>query len=245
MPARVYAHRGASAYAPENTLAAYAEAARMRADFVEIDVRRSRDGELVVAHDATLARCTDVAAVFPDRADAAVGDFTLAELRRLDAGSWFHPPFLGERIPVLAEVLDVVAEFDLGLLLEVKSPDLYPGLDEQIAASLHARPDVMRAGRERLIVQSFDADFVRSFRSVAPRIAVGVLGHPDDLAALASFSDYVNPNHDGLAADYVDAVHAAGMSVITWTVDEPPDIERVLGLGVDGVISNKPDLVRR
>jgi glycerophosphoryl diester phosphodiesterase len=92
-PARLrvvnYAHRGASGYAPENTLAAFGLAAELGAQAVELDVRRTLDGALVVLHDATLERTTDAAARFPDRAPWAVGSFTLAEVRTLDAGSWF------------------------------------------------------------------------------------------------------------------------------------------------------------
>lgn len=103
------AHRGASGYVPENTLAAVRPGVEQGADLVEIDVQRSADGALVVMHDTTLARTTDVEEVFPDRAPWDVGDFTLAELRLLDAGSWFGHEFAGEPVPTLEQVLDTGA----------------------------------------------------------------------------------------------------------------------------------------
>jgi glycerophosphoryl diester phosphodiesterase len=99
----VVAHRGSSGAAPENTLAAVELALAHRADVVENDIQRTKDGELVVMHDLTLARTTDVEEVFPDRAPWNVADFTLAEIKQLDAGSWFSPEFAGERVPTLAE----------------------------------------------------------------------------------------------------------------------------------------------
>ena len=102
------AHRGSSFEMPENTLAAVQEGIADNADFVEIDVQRSKDGELVVIHDNTLTRTTNVEEVFPDRPSYRVGDFTLAELKQLDAGSWKGSEFAGEQIPTLQEVLDAL-----------------------------------------------------------------------------------------------------------------------------------------
>ncbi|WP_281259550.1 glycerophosphodiester phosphodiesterase family protein, partial [Streptomyces glaucescens] len=93
----VIAHRGASAYAPENTLAAVDKAAELGIEWVENDVQRTKDGELVVIHDDSLRRTTDVETVFPDRAPWQVRDFTAAEIARLDAGSWFGPAYAGAR----------------------------------------------------------------------------------------------------------------------------------------------------
>lgn len=235
---QIYAHRGFSTVAPENTLAAFDRAAGV-AGFIELDVQRCLSGELVVVHDATLDRTTDVATVFPDRSSRAVGEFTLAELRRLDAGSWFSAEFAGERIPTLAEVLDFLHNRDLGLLLEAKSPP--PGVAEQIADELLKHRWILR---ERLVVQSFDEDFVREFRSVFPRATLGLLGAPADVEPWVRIADQINPHHVDLPQSYVDLVHAAGIAVNPWTVDEPADIKRMIDLGVDGIITNTPDRVR-
>lgn len=234
---RIYAHRGASAVAPENTLAAYDRAVGV-ADSVEIDVQRCASGELVVIHDRTLERTSNAAVVFADRSPWTVGDFTLPELKRLDAGSWFAPEFADERIPTLAEVLDFLRERDLGLLLEAKS--LPSGAAAQIADELLRHRWILR---DRLVVQSFDEDFVREFRSVFPRVTLGLLGAPTDLEPWVRIVDQVNPHHVELQQSYVDAIHAAGLAVNPWTVDEPADIARVIGLGVDGIITNTPDRI--
>lgn len=237
---RVYAHRGASAYAPENTLASFAMARDLGAHFVELDVQRTKDGVLVVMHDDTPARTTDVD---PDRSKWTVGRFTYSELRALDAGSWKNPKYVGERIPTLDEVLDLLEERDLGLLLEAKSPARFPGLSGQIAAVLRSRPRWMRAGAERLVVESFDRDFLIEFRAVAPRVASGLLGLPDgaDLPMLARFCDQINPHFPSVDAALVHAVHENGMAITPWTANEPADIARLRELGVDGIITDAPD----
>jgi glycerophosphoryl diester phosphodiesterase len=242
-----YAHRGASAYAPENTVAAFAHAADLGAQAVELDVQRTRDGELVVLHDKTLERTTDVTVRFPDRAPWPVGAFTLAELRTLDAGSWFDARFAGERVPTLAEAMDVLAARGLGLLLEAKAPELYPGLASQIGHELRAAcPQWLRAASAgRLTVESFDWEFVRELRAVLPRVSVGLLGAPEPaaLAAYAGFVDQINPHHTRITAEYVERVHQLGMAVNVWTVDDPAEQAGAVAAGVDGVITNRPDVL--
>src|SRR5688572_17841479 len=122
----IVAHRGASGVAPENTLAAVRLALKQGADIIENDIMRTSDGQLVIMHDVSLARTTDVEQVFPDRSPWNVGSFTLAEIKQLDAGSWFSPKFAGERVPTLREW--VLAVGSAGMLLEAKDPQLYPGI---------------------------------------------------------------------------------------------------------------------
>ena len=235
------AHRGASAYSPENTLTAIRQAVELGADLVEVDVQRTRDGALVLAHDTELRRTTDADWVLPRRAPWRVADLTLDELRRLDAGSWFSPAYAGERVPTLADALDVLALSDTGLLLEVKRPALYPGITADVAAALRSHP----VGR--VVVQSFDHGAMHELAGLAPSVPVGLLGHPPvrRLPALAEWASQVNPRHRRATPAYVAAVHAVGLDCLVWTVDQQPDIRRVLDLGVDGVISNRPDVVRQ
>jgi len=127
----VIGHRGASAYAPENTLAAIDKAARLGIGWVENDVQRTKDGELVVIHDDSLQRTTDVEEVFPCRTSWDVKDFTAAEIARLDAGSWFGRRYAGARVPTLDEYMRRVEHNHQKLLLEIKNPELYPGIEQQ------------------------------------------------------------------------------------------------------------------
>ncbi|MGP4026136.1 glycerophosphodiester phosphodiesterase [Actinomadura sp. 3N407] len=243
------AHRGASAYAPENTLAAVKLAKTQRADVFEIDVQESKDHKLVLMHDTTLARTTNVEEVYPDRAPWKVSDFTLAEIKKLDAGSWFAKKYKGERVPTLDQVLRAMRGRGLGMLLEIKSPALYPGIEKRIAASLKRSPSWLRhdPSERRLAVQSFDWESVRRFHSVMPRVPTGLLGTPKvkDLPELASYADQINPTYGDLTASYIKKVHAARMDVLTWTVNDRGQMRKAVQLGVDGIITNKPDVLRR
>ncbi|WP_329216215.1 glycerophosphodiester phosphodiesterase family protein [Streptomyces sp. NBC_01485] len=250
----VIAHRGASAYAPENTLDAVDEAASLGMLWVENDVQRTRDGELVVIHDDSLRRTTDAEEVFPGRAPWKVKDFTAAEIARLDAGSWFGAAHAGARVPTLKQYVDRVEHNHQKLLLEVKNPELYPGI-EQLTLKLLGNEGWLdqRHLANRLIVQSFSADSLRTVHELKPAVRTGLLGMPAvaDLPRYSGFADLINPSHASLSQKYVSAVHALTgahgrpMEVFAWTVDDAATARTVAGYGVDGVITNKPDVVRR
>ncbi|WP_062649621.1 glycerophosphodiester phosphodiesterase [Streptomyces maremycinicus] len=250
----VIAHRGASAHAPENTLAAVDEAAALGIAWVENDVQRTKDGELVVIHDDSLRRTTDAEEVFPGRAPWKVRDFTAAEIARLDAGTWFGAAYAGARVPTLEEYVDRVEHHRQKLLLEVKNPELYPGIEQQTLKLLGDEGWLDRRHlTNRLIVQSFSADSLRAVHELSPRVRTGLLGRPAlaDLPRCAGFADLINPSYAALSPAYVSAVHALTgphgkpMKVFAWTVDDPATAQAVAGYDVDGVITNKPDVVRR
>ncbi|GAA2402019.1 hydrolase [Streptomyces glaucosporus] len=247
------AHRGASAYAPENTLAAVDAAHERGIAWVENDVQRTKDGELVVLHDDNLARTTNVEQLFPGRSPWKVADFTADEIALLDAGSWFAPRFAGERVPTLEQYLRHLDRTGQNLLLEIKKPELYPGIEADILQELRDEGWLDRRHvRDKLIVQSFGADSVRTLHRLAPAVKTGFLGAPavGDLPDYAEFADQINPPHTGLSAEYVREVHALKgphgkpLEVFTWTVNDAATARRVAGMGVDGIISNNPDVVR-
>ncbi|WP_308119431.1 glycerophosphodiester phosphodiesterase family protein [Streptomyces sp. JJ38] len=247
------AHRGASAYAPENTLAAADKARELGVEWVENDVQRTRDGELVVMHDATLARTTNVEEVFPDRAPWRVRDFTAAEIARLDAGSWFDARYTGEPVPTLERLLERMTVNHQKLLLEIKKPDLYPGIEQDILDELRDEGWLSPYHvRRRLVVQTFDADSLRRVHALNPAVRTGFLGTPEvaELPEYGTFADQVNPRYTTVTPEYVAAVHSVlgahgrPLEVFTWTVDDGPTAARLAGAGVDGVISNRPDVVR-
>lgn len=249
----VVAHRGASGYAPENTLAAVDTAHALGIDWVETDVQRTRDGELVIMHDTTLNRTTNVEELYPDRSPWKVADFTTAEITRLDAGSWFGEEFTGEHVPTLEQYLHKVEEHRQKLLLELKSPALYPGVENQALKEMSNEgwldPGHLHA---KLVVQSFDAGAVRTVHELAPQVRTGFLGTPatGDLAEYAAYCDQINPPHTSVTADYVEAVHAQHgphgrpLQMLTWTVNDADTAREVADEGVDGIISNHPDVVR-
>jgi len=243
------AHRGASAYAPENTLAAVREGINMEGDLIEVDVQRTKDGELVLVHDTNLARTTDVEQVFPDRAPWRVADFTYDEILQLDAGTWKSPEYAGETIPTLTETVDVIRRSRAGLLLEIKAPELYPGIEADVARTLRAVPGYVESAvaAERLVVQSFNFDSMAIFKELEPSITVGLLGTPApaQLPELATWADQVNPHHKSVDAAYVAAVHGAGMDCLVWTVDAVAEMNRAIDMDVDGVITNRPDVLEQ
>ncbi|MFF3891201.1 glycerophosphodiester phosphodiesterase [Streptomyces sp. NPDC001914] len=248
----VVAHRGASAYAPENTLAAVDRAAELGFEWVENDVQRSRDGQLMVLHDASLARTTDARTVYPGRSPWDVKDFTAAEIARLDAGSWFGPRFAGAKVPTLREYMERVSRNHQKLVLEIKNPELYPGIERQTLRLLNNQGwlDPVHL-RDRLIVQSFSADSVRTVHRMRPGITTAFLGTPPvaRLPWYARFTDQINSDHRSLSPDYVAAVHAlhgphGPMKVFAWTVDDAATARKLAYIGTDGVITNTPDVIR-
>jgi glycerophosphoryl diester phosphodiesterase len=244
----VTAHRGSSGAAPENTLAAVRLALAHKSDVVENDIQRTLDGELVIMHDVTLARTTDVEQVFPDRAPWNVRDFTLAEIKQLDAGSWFAPEFAGERVPTLAEWVGAVGD-RAGMLLEPKAPELYPGIEIDLDKELRSLPVFNRAlQRDEVVVQSFNHPWLRAYKDLAPDVTVGLLfgSKPTEaaIADAATWAQQVNPALGAIDEATVDQIHAAGMEAHVWTVNAGQDMRRAISWDVDGIITNYPQVLR-
>lgn len=240
----VIAHRGASHYAPENTMAAFDLAMDLRSDLVETDVQRTKDGVLVLVHDTDLKRTTNIEQRYPGRRSYAVKDTTWAEIKTLDAGSWKAAKYRGERIPTLSSLVRRVKERRSGLLLELKSPSLYPGIEQQIDRIFRASGFVSY-GRAtgKVQVQSFDFTSMKRYHAIDPWMPVGLLGRPyrwelDDL----TWADQVNPNYLASDATYVRDLHAQGFVSYTWTVNDEIGMNMVLDRGHDGIITNRPDL---
>ncbi|MGP4081644.1 glycerophosphodiester phosphodiesterase [Pseudalkalibacillus sp. R45] len=235
------AHRGAAGYAPENTMAAFRKAFEMKADYVELDVQMSKDGELVVIHDTTVDRTTN--------GTGKVSDLTYEELRALDAGSWFAPEFEGEPIPTFEDVLDGMRG-KTKLLIELKAPSNYPGIEEKVAEVLKER-NMDKPENNSVIVQSFDFDSMKTFHNLLPEVPIGVLTSnyldltDDSLNEFKSYADYVNPHKNQIDRALVDRIHSLYMGVMPWTVRAKEDVQPLLDAGVDGIISDYPDYVPR
>ena len=225
------AHRGASGYAPENTFAAFRRAIALGAGFIETDLQLSRDARLVAIHDATVNRTTN--------GQGAVHDMTLAELRRLDAGSWFGSEFAGERIPTIEEILEFANKHDVVFYLEMKPSGSWGGE--------HALISALRESREiaRTVVISFDAAILAAVRKIEPTLMTGLLfeGHipnPLDKAIeigarqLAVRGDLVTPR-------LLKEARGHDLQVVCWTVNHPGHMRLLVQAGVDGIISDYPD----
>jgi glycerophosphoryl diester phosphodiesterase len=233
-----YAHRGASHEAPANTLAAFRRAIELGADGIELDVHLSSDGEVVVIHDFDLAATTD--------GTGAVREKSLSELKELDAGGWFAPAFAGERIPTLQEVIDEVGK-NLLLNVEIKTKSLQgEGLAESVVETI-----VSNGLSERVIVSSFNPLAVQRVRRLEPSIPIGLLYAPDQALFLrrAWFRHLLqpqalHPDHRMVDAEYMQWARDRGYRIHVWTVDEPAEMRRLEELGVDLIVTNRPDLLR-
>lgn len=229
------AHRGASGHAPENTMAAFHKAFEMKADYIEIDVQMTKDGELIAIHDTTVNRTTN--------GTGHVGDFTLEEIRELDAGSWFSDAYAGEKIPTFEEILD---EFrgKIGILIELKSPELYPGIEEKVAEALIER-NMHKPNNGKIIIQSFNHETVRKSKELLPNMPHGVLAGAswanvteEQLTEFATYADYFNPNMNIVTHELVNAVHEAGLKIYPYTSRSQDQALRLFDLGVDGIITD-------
>lgn len=230
------AHRGASGYAPENTLAAFDKAVEMQADYIEIDVQLSKDDLPVVIHDDTLDRTTN--------GTGNVSVYTLEELRSLDAGSWFDKKYAGEKIPSLNEVLEMYGE-KINILIELKSPELYPGVEEKVAEAL-AKYKLDTSNN--IVIQSFNHPSVIKSAELLPEITHGVLAGENyknvtdqQLQEFAAYAEYFNPNLKIVSSELVDNVHQAGMKISPYTIKTKAEAERIYKFGVDGLITDYPD----
>ncbi|WP_432491018.1 glycerophosphodiester phosphodiesterase [Kineococcus gypseus] len=237
----VVAHRGYSSVAPENTLAAFEAALRCGADVVETDLHPAADGAAVLIHDE------DVAATTGGR--GRVAELSTTDLARLDAGAWFSPAYRGQRVPLLADLLDLLHEHPgAQLLLELKGR----WSAAQVAGAL---ADVRRAGAvDQVVVQSFEVSTLAHVQDVAPGVRRAVLLEEPAADALAQGRALrrdlgviaCNPSVASLVARpaAVAELHAAGLAVWSWTVDEPVLWRALVDAGVDGLITNRPDGLR-
>jgi glycerophosphoryl diester phosphodiesterase len=232
----VLGHRGASEDAPENTLAAFRLALAQGADGVELDVWRCRSGEVVVLHDEDARRVAG--------SPLRVREATLGELRALDVGAWKGPRFRGERVPLLREVLEALP----GALVNVELKSR--GRDLELARATAG--EIARAGAEgRVIVSSFDFRLVSAFRLAAPAVPVGLLfdgDHPwrlrTALAARLLRAAAVHPALGLVTPARVARWRRRGLAVNVWTADAPADVERLVSLGVDAIVTNAPGRTR-
>ncbi|KYG30008.1 glycerophosphodiester phosphodiesterase [Priestia endophytica] len=233
------AHRGASAYAPENTIAAFDKAVEMKADYIEIDVQRSKDGKLVLIHDTTVDRTTD--------GSGKVGNLTFKELRNLDAGSWKGEQFAGAQIPTFDEILDRY-HGKIGILIELKAPELYPGIEENVAKELKER-NLDKPQNEKIIVQSFNHKSMKKMNELLPKVSIGVLTSSSAdtteqaLQEFSTYADYFNPSYGIVTEDLVNQVHSLGMKIGSWTVRSQEAADFLLDVGVDAIITDYPDYV--
>jgi glycerophosphoryl diester phosphodiesterase len=228
---QIIAHRGGRTWAPENTLSAFRQALALGVDGIELDVQRCASGELVVIHDEDLQRTTNGVGL--------IRDCTLDELKRLSAGLWYDKEFRDERVPTLAEVLELL-QGKCVLNIELKNtPIEYAGIEDDLMEVIEGYP------LETLIISSFDHKLMDKMHKRAPELKIALLGSAVFLdvkqSATAIGAEYFHPEFDCLRADVVEEAHDAGLKVNVWTCNDVAKWRHCVKMGVDGIVTDDPE----
>ena len=234
---KIWAHRGASGYAPENTMEAFALAADMGADGVELDVQMTRDGYLVVAHDERIERVSD--------GSGYIRDYTLKELKKLHFNRTC-PEYKNAQIPTLREVYELLKSTPLEINAELKTGIyFYEGIEERVL-ELAARMGIM----DRVIYSSFNHYSVKKIKDLDKRVRTGILymdglwqpvKYAKEIGADALQPAFYNLFYPGV----MDEAHKSGLGVQVWTVNEEEHMKQCLACGADAVVTNYPDRMRK
>lgn len=232
---RIFGHRGASGYAPENTIEAFQLAVEMGADGVELDVQMTRDGELVVAHDETIDRVSN--------GSGRIAEMTLIELKKLRFNRT-HPEYGEAVIPTLGEVFELLGETGLDINIELKNSLIdYPGLERRVIELAEKKFDL-----ERIIISSFNHASMLRVKAVDPRLVSGLLY---EASMIEPWEYATRLGMDALHPQFAEVItpggncrkaHEAGIRVHTWTVNEPKIMKAVILEKADIMITNYPDL---
>jgi glycerophosphoryl diester phosphodiesterase len=238
----IIAHRGASAYYPENTIPSFEGAIAMGADMVELDVQLTSDKEVVVFHDEKISRCTD--------GRGKLADYTLARLKKLDAGSWYDKKFKNTRIPTLAEVLDICKQ-RIAVNIEIKTEAVgkmfFGGIEEKCLKI------VEQSGMKKHVVfSSFDPRAVMHLKTIDSIVAAAVLFKkkhygsmlPSDVLESAG-ADTFNCSKSELSKKWMIDIKSHGIYVNIYTVDNVRSMKKFINTGVNGIFTNKPDVLKR
>ena len=232
----IFAHRGASAHAPENTMAAFRLAVEHGCDGIETDAHMTCDGRVALMHDERLLRTTGE--------DGLLAERTMEELRAMNAGGWFDDAFV-EPVPELWELLDLTRSSGIWLNIELKnSVILYDGLEEAVLSEVR-RFDLL----DRVVFSSFNHDSMARLKALEPKAHTAplyseIIHRPADYAALCA-ADGLHPHHSHVDAAMMASAKAAGIAVRPWTVDDPERARELAALGVDAIITNDPKGVRK
>lgn len=230
----VIAHRGASGHAPENTFAAFRRAVELGATFIETDLQVTRDGRFVALHDSTVSRTTN--------GTGEVHEFTLEELRQVDAGMWFDREFMGERVPTLEEILEFSREHDVVFYLELKYPAVW-GMDHSLVAALQKAQSAPRT-----IVISFDPATLSPLRRLDPSIMTGLLVEDAKGNCIQEALDLgvrqLCPKVSSVTPELAEQAHRADLQLVTWTANTMAEMRGMMAAGVDGIMTDFPDRLR-
>ncbi|WP_412520457.1 glycerophosphodiester phosphodiesterase [Staphylococcus simulans] len=247
------AHRGASGYAPEHTFFAYDKAKNdLKADYIELDLQMTKDGNLIAMHDETVDRTTG------GKYHGPVKNYTTAQLKKMDVGTWFNvknpkyakPEYKGAKIPTLDEILNRYGQ-NANYYIETKSPDVYPGMEEKLLKTLNQHgllaPAKLKKGQ--VVIQSFSQESLLKMKRLNSHIPLIQLTNAGQLSTytdqqldyIASYAQGVGPEYHDATAQTVAKAHRHHLLVHPYTVNTPAEMKTLLNAGVDGVFSNYID----
>ena len=245
------AHRGASGYAPEHTFDSYDKAHKeFNADYIELDLQMTKDGNLIAMHDEDVERTTGH--------KGRVEDYTTKELKQMDVGSWFNKKYpkyakkeyKGAKIPTLEEILDRYGD-NANYYIETKSPDVYPGMEEKLLHSLekHNLLSDQKLNKGQVVIQSFSQESLLKVANMNNQIPLVQLVdenklstfNSEDLKFISSYAIGVGPDYSDLDEQMVQKLHNYNLKVHPYTVNTEKDMQQMLNIGVDGVFSNYID----
>ncbi|HPI72899.1 MAG TPA: glycerophosphodiester phosphodiesterase family protein [bacterium] len=231
-PFYVTAHRGASGWTPENTLAAFSKAIELGSDYSELDVRLSRDGVVVLSHDDSLRRTTGQ--------PGAVWDYTVEELKTFDAGAWFGPEFTGEKIPTLQEVMRLV-KGKMKLNIEVKITREEPQVAEKVIEVIR-----QEGFDKECMITSFDQATVEKVIELAPDLPAGLIfSETVKTDVFAGPWPILSVRYSAVNKEFVAKARKAGKQIHVWTVNDEQKMRELIALKVDGIITNYPDRLHK
>lgn len=235
------AHRGASASAPEHTFAAYDEAIKEKADYIELDLQMTKDKKLVAIHDNKVDRTTD--------GDGLVKNKTLLQIRKLDAGSHFDKTFAGEKIPELSDILKKYYN-KTNFYIETKTPEIYPEMDQRLLKELNSKALLSNSKlkKGKVIVQSFSEKSLINIYKVNKKIPLIKLINDDnvkdltdiELERLSKYMYGIGINQEKVNRELVERIQDKGLKVHVFTLNTEKEVKKMKSIGVDGVFNNNP-----
>ncbi len=243
------AHRGASGYAPEHTLAAYELGEQMKGDFIEVDLQMTEDGVLIAMHDERVDRTTD--------GSGFVKDMTLDEIKQLDAGSWFNeaypdkaqPEYAGLTVPTLEEI---IGEFgrESRYYIETKAPNVYPEMQEELLRVLYKHKLIgSNEASSKVLVQSFSADSLLEMHELDPEVPlIQLISYSEpatitdqEISAIKEYALGIGTSYTSIDKEYVEKIRENDLLIHPYLVNSKSEMERLLDWGVTGMFTNFPD----
>lgn len=234
---KVVAHRGLSSKYPENTLIAYEAALQLNIDYLEIDIHKTADNKLVVIHDDSVDRTSN--------GTGKIKDYTMEQLQQLDYGLWKGESFRGQTILEFKDVLKLVKQYNKKLLIEIKKPEQYPGIEQLLLKQLKEA----QVQSSNIVIQSFDMESIKKIYATGVNYKLGVLisakkywYRRPNFKKIATFAHFLNPNYKLVTTKFVASAHKYNLEVMPYTVNDKVISAKLIKSNIDGIITDAPDI---